>query len=184
MTKCNFKTILVIIICLNYNSNWKKLLGFRNMQEKLENDFFCANQNAKYYLYWYKIDMKYVHSFISCYSGPHGRVNVMLVRGLFNNFKIPIWYKYDHVLGKKEYLDIVEKLESLGFHVVSTSCDMARSNQKLAKSLGVTEETPYFPNPSRPASNIFWFYDICHLMKLVRNHLIDQGFILRGFLHD
>ena len=124
--------------------------------------------------------LRYVHSIISCYSGPHGRVNVMLVRGLFNNFKIPIWYKYDHVLGKKEYLDIVEKMETLGFHVVSTSCDMARSNQKLAKSLGVTEETPYFPNPSRPASNIFWFYDICHLMKLVRNHLIDQGFILRG----
>ena len=24
----------------NYNSNWKKLLGFRNMQEKLENDFY------------------------------------------------------------------------------------------------------------------------------------------------
>ena len=22
----------------NYNSNWEKLLGFRNMQEKLEND--------------------------------------------------------------------------------------------------------------------------------------------------
>ena len=124
--------------------------------------------------------LRYVHSIISCYSGPHGRVNVMLVRGLFNNFKIPIWYKYDHVLGKKEYLDIVEKMETLGFHVVSTSCDMARSNQKLATSLGVTEETPYFPNPSRPDSNIFWFYDICHLMKLVRNHLIDQGFILRG----
>ena len=23
----------------NYNSNWNKLLGFRNMQEKLENDY-------------------------------------------------------------------------------------------------------------------------------------------------
>ena len=23
----------------NYNSNWKKLLGFRNMQEKLEKDY-------------------------------------------------------------------------------------------------------------------------------------------------
>ena len=37
----------------NYNSNWKKILGFRNMQEKLENHFFdsCMNSNffgAKY----------------------------------------------------------------------------------------------------------------------------------------
>ena len=26
----------------NQNSNWKKLLGFRNMQEKLENTYYYA----------------------------------------------------------------------------------------------------------------------------------------------
>ena len=69
-------------------------------------------------------------------SGPHGRVNVMLVRGLFANFQIPIWYRYDHVLGKNEYLGIIKKIEDKGFHVTSTTCDMAKSNQKLATSLG------------------------------------------------
>ena len=47
----------------------------------------------------------------------------------------------------------------------------------LARELGVTQETPYFKNPSKPG-NIFWFYDPCHLLKLVRNHLIDSGFRL------
>jgi hypothetical protein len=28
----------------NYNSNWKKLLGFRNIQEKLENDSLSLYQ--------------------------------------------------------------------------------------------------------------------------------------------
>ena len=46
--------------------------------------------------------------------GPHSKVNVMLLRGLFANFKVPIWYRYDHQLGKKEYLDIIKKIESQG----------------------------------------------------------------------
>ena len=31
----------------NKNSNWKKILGFRNMQEKLENTFFYFNLNFR-----------------------------------------------------------------------------------------------------------------------------------------
>ena len=31
----------------NHNSNWKKLLGLRNMQEKLENLLFCATPVKK-----------------------------------------------------------------------------------------------------------------------------------------
>ena len=112
--------------------------------------------------------------------GPHSRVNVMLLRGLFANYKIPIWYRYDHVLRKTEYLDIITKIENAGFHVVSSTCDMAKSNQSLATALGVTAETPYFENPCRPGSNIYWFFDPVHLVKLIRNHLIDQGFFLRG----
>ena len=104
----------------------------------------------------------------------------MLVRGLFANFKIPIWYRYDHVLGKKELLDIITKIESHGFHTVSVTCDMARSNQKLGKSLGVTVDNPRFPNPCRPNNFVYWFYDPVHLIKLVRNHLIDQGYYLEG----
>ena len=69
-----------------------------------------------------------------------------------------------------------------GFHVIASSCDMARTNQTLAKSLGVTAEEPYFQNPSRPNSHIYWFYDVSHLIKLVRNHLLDQGFFLRGIV--
>ena len=30
----------------NYNSNWKKLLGFRNLQEKLENNI-CFRMESK-----------------------------------------------------------------------------------------------------------------------------------------
>ena len=48
-------------------------------------------------------------------------------------FKVPIWFKFDHQLGKQEYLDIIKKIEEYGFHVSASSCDMAKSNQSLAK---------------------------------------------------
>ena len=121
------------------------------------------------------MDMKH-YSF----TGPHGRVNVMMVRGLFTNFKIPIWYRYDSTLKQPEYFDIIKKIELAGFHVVSTTCDNAKSNQSLALSLGVTPENPRFENPCRPGSFVYWFFDPCHLIKLVRNHLIDEGFYLGG----
>ena len=33
---------------LNYNSNWKKILGFRNLQEKLENLLTKAKETIKH----------------------------------------------------------------------------------------------------------------------------------------
>ena len=57
---------------------------------------------------------------------------------------------------------------------------MGKSNQKCAKDLGVTVEHPYFENPCRPGFYVYWFYDPSHLIKLVRNHLIDGGFNIGG----
>ena len=42
LTYCEKKTVLVI-----ENSNWKKILGFRNMQEKLENSFIKGGKSQK-----------------------------------------------------------------------------------------------------------------------------------------
>ena len=37
----------------NQNSNWKKKLGLRNMQEKLKNKFFCFDK--KNHSFWEKL---------------------------------------------------------------------------------------------------------------------------------
>ena len=54
-------------------------------------------------------------------------------------------------------------------------CDNHQDNQTLAKKLGVTDDLPQFPNPDFEGELIFFFFDPVHLIKLVRNHLIDQG---------
>ena len=118
--------------------------------------------------------------------GPHSKVNVMLSRGLFHNFKIPIWYRYyrkDEVFGPDEFKEIVTNIQNQGYHVMAAVCDNHRANQKLARLLGITEENPFFKNPSKPG-NIYWFYDPCHILKLIRSHLIDDGFKLPGLIQS
>lgn len=43
----------------------------------------------------------------------------MLVRGLFENYKIPIWYRFDTALTPEELQEIIKKIEAEGFHVVA-----------------------------------------------------------------
>ena len=66
---------------------------------------------------------------------------------------------------------------SLKVLVEGITCDNYVDNTKVAKSLGVTEDNPKFPNPSPKYAGewIYWMYDPVHLLKLIRNHLIDQG---------
>ena len=66
--------------------------------------------------------------------GPHSKVNTMLARGLFSNYKFPIWYNYHRkgeTLGPKEINEIISNLQNEGFHIIAIVCDNAKSNQKL-----------------------------------------------------
>ena len=110
--------------------------------------------------------------------GPHSKANTMLIRGIFKKFKLPVWYRYDTALKKDELFEIIQELESLGYHVVSLTSDMGPDNRALAKSLGISPENTKFENPSRPGHFIYYFYDVPHLLKLIRNNLLKYGFIL------
>ena len=88
----------------------------------------------------------------------------------------------DTTLGEIEFRNIIRRVQNAGFHVVSISTDMHQGNVGLANKLGVTNEKPFFPNPSksRKGEVIFWLYDAPHLLKLLRNWLLDEGFKLQG----
>ena len=128
-------------------------------------------------------DIAYDHS-SDQFIGPHKRANVMLLRGLCKNYKIPIWYRMDTTLGPQEFRNIIRRIQNSGYHVISVSTDMHPGNQGLARKLGVTIENPRFPNPSesRKGEFIYWIYDAPHLLKLLRNWLLDDGFRLEGEL--
>ena len=55
---------------------------------------------------------------------------------------------------------------------------MGPTNVAVANSLGITLDKPFFPHPCQTGEKIWWFHDVPHLLKLIRNHFLDDGFVL------
>ncbi len=109
--------------------------------------------------------------------GPHDQVQVVMIRGIFNNFKQPIFYDFDTPLGKDLLLKLVDLLEEIGFSVESVTSDMGPKNVGLWKELGIQPGKTDFEHKERKLQVLA---DVPHLLKLLRNHLLDQGFILKN----
>ena len=43
----------------------------------------------------------------------------------------------------------------------------------------ITPEEPWFDNPCRPNSRIYWYHCMPHLIKLMRNHFFKDGYVLK-----
>merc|ERR1739836_369548 len=101
----------------------------------------------------------------------------MLVQSLFGvPFKIPVWFEFDTVLRKETLFDIIRRIRNVGYRVVCNCCDMG--NEGLGNSLQITPEKTWYELPDFPGEKIFFFYDVPHLLKLMRNHLLNEGFVL------
>lgn len=116
--------------------------------------------------------------------GPHKKANVMMMHGMFYDFKIPIWYRFDYNMSVAELTDIINHIEDAGFHVVSVTTDNFSGNTSVAKKMGATMEQPWFIHPSREdkpgqKAKIFWIFDPVHNIKLVRNWILDAGLLLQ-----
>jgi len=72
---------------------------------------------------------------------------------------------------------VISAAESHRIQVWSISCDLG--NHGLVNGLGVSPEKPFFQNPAEVERRIFMFPDAPHLLKLLRNHLLDHGFVLK-----
>ena len=112
--------------------------------------------------------------------GPHSTANVLLMRGVFRKYKIPIWTKFDSDLEKEELFSIIQNLHAAGYTVVTFTSDMGPLNVRLfgKKGLNLTMNRPWFTVPANPEKNfpemvIYYLFDVPHLLKLMRNHLFQ-----------
>ena len=79
--------------------------------------------------------------------GPYSNMNVMMVRGMFGNYKVPIWAGFDTDITKEDILTAIKALHEAGFRVISVVCDMGAKNTNAGSArdnLGVTIEEPWF----------------------------------------
>jgi hypothetical protein len=110
--------------------------------------------------------------------GPHREANVLMLRGIFAKWKLPIWYDYDCKLTKEMLLEIINKVSSLGLDVVASVCDQGGKNRGLATSLDISKSNCEYAHPANPDEKICWFYDAPHILKNLRGALLNYGFVL------
>lgn len=112
--------------------------------------------------------------------GPHSNVNVVMVRGLFSNWKQVVYFDFDVQMSAAVMKEIIMCLENIDFHVVATVSDMGGKNASVWNELGVTHTNTCFSNPKYPDRRVWVFADVPHLLKLFRNHFLDDGITLEN----
>ena len=106
------------------------------------------------------------------------KFHVSMVRGVIHSFKQHVWCGFDEDMTKDTLEEIIEAVEAQGFRVVAAVSDFATPNQALWKKLGVNMEKPSFKHPFDSSRDIHVFADFPHMLKLLRNHYLDKGFVL------
>lgn len=109
--------------------------------------------------------------------GPSKYVQVIMARGICEDWKQPIFYDYDRTLTKNLLYKVITKLENIGYPVYAINSDLGGSNRGLWNSLNITENTTWFINPISN-KRVYAFADAPHMIKLLRNHFLDTGFVL------
>jgi len=111
--------------------------------------------------------------------GPVSNAQVILLRGLCSNWKQPIFYGFDTDITSELLITVIDTIENVGYHVVAVVSDLGGKNQSLWKHLGINEKNSFFVNPKN-REKVHVFADIPHMLKLLRNHILDEGIMLKN----
>lgn len=113
---------------------------------------------------------------------PANQVLVLMIRGIYSKWKIPIAYfascnGVPHNILKQIILNCIDKLTSSNLEPIGIVCDLSSTNQKVFKNLNIEIEKPYFYCNEK---KYFAFFDVPHLLKCVRNNFLKNNFSLNG----
>lgn len=106
--------------------------------------------------------------------GPFSQMQVVMARGITAQWKQPIFVNFDKKMTKEILFSIIDRLDKIGFNVLCCVSDCEGENIDLWKSLDITFEQPIFSTPN--GKEIVYIPDATHILKLIRNWLIDTGF--------
>lgn len=111
--------------------------------------------------------------------GPCGKAQVIMVRGLFGNWKQLMCFKFDQAMIKIILIEAITCLDTANYQVVVASTwDM--ENKRVWSELGITVDKNFFPHPVKTNEVVYAFADIPHLLKLLRNQYINDDLWLQG----
>jgi len=133
-----------------------------------------------------KIDPKYCYDVQSdSVLGGHNEGCVVTVRGILEPWKYIVHFEWIKNPSYLDWMQILKALSDVGLDVRAHVSDMGTRNQRLWKLLevgkvekGEIQETWYLNNST--GKRIWIFPDFPHLLKLLRNHSIDDGIYLES----
>lgn len=109
--------------------------------------------------------------------GPHSQLQVLMVRGLFSKWKQPVYIAFDQKITRELLKETLFHLNGISYEVVACVSDCGGGNVGLWGTLNINEEQTHFLHPCTN-EKVYFFADVPHLLKLVRNWLLDTGFLL------
>ncbi len=115
-----------------------------------------------------------------CVFQAHKKVQVAMIRGLCHDWKQPIFFDFDQPMRENLLTEIILKIESTGIEVWAMTSDGGSTNQSLLKTLGISINQTSFQNPADATRQIYVFVDVPHVLKLIRNHILDDGIWVDG----
>jgi len=116
-----------------------------------------------------------------CRSGKSAKlVLVVMIRGLYNNWKLSLSYYFSSTGIKRNQLAeimerTVETIIKLGFSPVCITCDKVQQIVKCTLYLAVVQENPFTVIGGK---KLFLIYDVPHLVKSVRNNLLTGNIVI------
>lgn len=110
--------------------------------------------------------------------GPYKYMQVVMARGLFSQWKQPVFIGFDTKMTKLLLEQIVSDLNAVKYEVVACVSDCGGGNLGVWKELNINIDQTFFFHPITK-NKIYVFADIPHILKLIRNWFLDHGFILQ-----
>ena len=112
--------------------------------------------------------------------GPVSNAQVAMLRGITHPWKDAVYYDFDKAMTVPILFSLIKEVEKRGILVCNLGNDLGPKNQGLLKELKVTPDKPYFQHPFDENRKIYVLLDVPHLLKLLRNHVLDNGFTLES----
>ncbi|GBM35505.1 Transposable element P transposase [Araneus ventricosus] len=103
--------------------------------------------------------------------GPFSKVQLVLARGIMAVWKQPVFFNFDTTMTKHLLYEIIKKIEEKGLIVKAIVSD-------LAGSWKLPQKTIFFIHPLN-CRKTWAFADPPHYLKLLRNHFLDTGLVLK-----
>lgn len=145
-----------------------------------------SDQNIRFrlgVLVFDEMDLKKVFEYfplMDCVFPAIKKVQVAMVRGLCADWKQPVFFNFDTPMKEDVSMPIIIDLENVGVEIWAMVCDAGSTNQALINRLQVSKDNTWFQNPADETRQIFAFFDPPHMLKLLRNHILDDGIAVDG----